>query len=89
VLAVILGAAVVGAGVLGFRIGRWWLVAATTLVGSLVIAVDISTRDLQSDGHDDRVLVAVSETALLLVVIGAAACGTLLRQRYPRERNSR
>jgi hypothetical protein len=75
-----LGAAVL-AGLAGFYVRRWWLLAAALVVGAAVIAIDLSTRDLATSGHDDTLLVAIAEVLLLALVATGAGCGIALGKR--------
>jgi hypothetical protein len=57
----------------GYLVHRWSLVSFVLITGSVGILIDVTTRNLQGAGHDDRLLVAAGEA--LLLVWGALFLG--------------
>ncbi|MEA2196542.1 MAG: hypothetical protein QOJ25_593 [Solirubrobacteraceae bacterium] len=51
---------------IGYVIRSWWLFLGAFVIGVVTIIIDVSTRNLIGAGHDDRGLVAMSETMLLI-----------------------
>ncbi|MDQ6805703.1 MAG: hypothetical protein M3065_12210, partial [Actinomycetota bacterium] len=65
----LVGVLVVGGGVaisIGYLIHSWWLLLGAFVLGVAAIVIDVSTRNLIGAGHDDRGLVAMSETMILV-----------------------
>lgn len=76
---ILVGAAVAFA--IGYVTRRWWLVPAALALGAAIIAVDLSTRDLMTGGHDDRLIVASVEVITLALLAAAIAAGIVLAER--------
>ena len=74
-------AAVISGLVFGFAFPTWWVVAALAVIGTMVIVIDVSTRDLIGAGHDDRGLVAIAEAVSLGLCLLAASCSVVHRRR--------
>lgn len=73
---------------LGFGVHRWRFLVVLLGAGTIVIGIDVSTRDLTSAGHDDRVLVAITEAATLLGLMAVFAVGVVLRRWLDRHNRS-
>jgi hypothetical protein len=80
VLEVTLLAGVIAAVLAGYLVNRWRSVPVLAALGIAAIAVDVSSRDLTSGGHDDRGLVAFTEGAMLLVALALIGAGVALRR---------
>ena len=48
--------------------------------GIITIVVDVSTRNLTGGGHDDRGLVAIAESVMLVGLVALFAFGVMLRK---------
>ncbi|MDQ6774623.1 MAG: hypothetical protein M3071_00030 [Actinomycetota bacterium] len=62
----------------GYLIHSWWLVLGIFIIGVGAIVIDVSTRNLIGAGHDDRGLVAMGETMLLVGFEVSMAIGIAL-----------